>query len=117
MDKISIPDLCSVSADELCHFIVRLSKVNACYHRVNLTKEDQEKLKVTFLQAAQDFFSKLEYNEQSQYIPLSHRTFDESDLELFYRNMWSHKKKWYHACLSCLLPRRLYKSLFPYIPD
>lgn len=117
MDKITIPNLCSVDANDLRHFIVSLSRINACYHRVKLTRKEHMKLKVTALQATKDFFSKLEYNEQSLYIPQSHRTFDENDLELFYQNMWSHKKKWYHVCLSHLLPHQLYRYIFPYIPD
>lgn len=117
MEKITIPDLCSVDADELRHFLVRLSSVNACYHKAELSKEDQLKLKVTTLQAIKDFFPHLEYNEQSLYIQREHRTFDSDDQERFYRNMWSHKKRWYHVCLSHLLPRRLYKCIFPYILD
>ena len=117
MDKVVIPNLCSVDADEFRHFIVKLSRINACYHRLRLSEEEQMKLKVSALSAMKEFFSNLEYNGQTQYIPQSHRTFDESDLELFYRNMWSHKKKWYHVFLSHLLPHRLYRCIFPYIPD
>ena len=117
MEKITIPSLCSVDANELRHFIVSLSRVNACYHHLVLSREEHMKLKVAALEATRKFFSKLEYNEQSLYIPQSHRTFDESDLERFYRNMWSHKRKWYHVCLSYLLPHRLYGWFFPYIMD
>lgn len=116
-NTIIIQDLCSVGTDDLRHFIVKVSRMNACCHHTKLSKEEHMKLKVAMMQAAKEFCSKLEYNKQSLYIPQSHRTFDENDLELFYRNMWSHKRKWYHAFLSYLLPRRLYKWLFPYIPD
>lgn len=117
MEKIVIPDLCSVSSDDLRHFVVKVSRINACCHHARLTKEDHMKLKVAMMQAVKEFCSTLEYNEQSLYIPQSHRTFDEDDLKLFYQNMWSHKRRWYHAFLSWLLPRRLYKSLSPYILD
>ena len=117
MEKITIPNLCSVDANELRLFLVKICRINACCHRARLTKEDHMKFKVAIMSAMRELCSKLEYNEQSLYISQSHRTFDEHDRELFYRNMWSHKRKWYHAFLSWLLPRRLYKSLFPYILD
>lgn len=117
MSKITIPDIGTFESGDLFFFFLRLSRLNGEWHHLNLTNEDQMKLKVATMTAIRDLFSRIDYTESESCIRLEHRTFDENDLERFYRNMWSHKKKWYHVFLSHLLPHRLYKYIFPYILD
>lgn len=117
MEKITIPNVGTFESGDLLFFFLRLSRLNGTCHHFDLTSEEHEKLKVATMSAIRDIFSRIDYTECESCIRLEHRTFDENDLARFYRNMWSHKKKWYHVCLSRLLPHRLYKYIFPYIPD
>ncbi len=92
MEKITIPNIGTWKSDDLYWFFLELSDLNACWHS-DLTEEEQGKVKTATLSLIRDIFTKIEYTEPRSSIRHEHRSFDEDDLERFYRNMWSHREQ------------------------
>ena len=117
MNKVFIPKVGEVKVKDLSMFFQDLDSIVTLWH-CDLNEEDYAKLVTHTATTIRAFLrDKIHYTEELSCMRAVRHIADPDGQEQFDRNMWSHKKKWYHVCLSHLLPHQLYRYIFPYIPD
>ena len=92
MEKITIPNIGTVSAADLSYLLRQLDRANGMLHDNVLTDEDFIKVSTTVADAIRSFFKhKVQRTESISHIRPLHRNIDSDGQERFFQNISSRR--------------------------